>query len=82
MAKQAILDEGRKPTGKTPSLAERAARDSMEALRRQPLCDSEWALQSKRLTEFVKLLYRWDAEQRVTAKCAMMESKNSQEGVA
>ena len=82
MAKQAILKEGRKPTGKTPSLAERAARDGMEALLRQPLCDSEWALHSKRLTEFIKLLYRWDAEQRATTKCAKMESKNDQERVA
>ena len=82
MAKQAILEEGRKPTGKTPSFAERAARDGMEALRGRPSSDSEWALHSKRLTEFVKLLYRWDTEQRASVKCAKMESKNHQERVA
>ncbi len=81
MAKQAILDEPRKPTGKTPSAAERAAREDMETLR-GPFSDQEWDRHSKRLIEFVKLLSRWDAEQRASAKCAKMESKNDQERVA
>jgi hypothetical protein len=82
MAKQTIPEERQTPTGKTPSAAERSARDGVEALRGQPLSDPEWARLSKRLTEFVMLLYRWDAEQRATTKCAKMESKNDQERVA
>ncbi len=72
----------RKPTGKTPSAAERSARESVEAFRSYPLSDHEWNRQSKRLTEFVKLLARWDSEQRASVKCAKMESKADRERVA
>ena len=82
MAKQAIPQEHRKPIGKTPSPAERAAREGVEALHGRPLSDPEWGRHSKRLTEFVKLLSRWDSEQRASAKCAKMESKIDQERVA
>ena len=82
MAKQAIPQERRKPIGKTPSPAERAAREGVEALHGRPLGDREWDRYSKRLTEFVKLLSRWDSEQRAPTKCAKMESKTDQERVA
>ncbi len=83
MAKRAVADEPQKTIGKKAlSCSERAARDGVEAFRGQPLSDPEWARLSKRLTKFVKLLYRWNAEQRASAKCAKMESKNDQERVA
>jgi hypothetical protein len=83
MAKRAVADEPRKSIGKTRlSATERAARESLEALGGRPLSDPEWDRYSRRLTEFVKLIYRWDAEQRASAKCAKMESKNDQERVA
>ncbi len=83
MAKRAVAEEPRKAIGKTAqSCAERAAREGLEALRGRPSSDPEWDRHSKRLTEFVKLLSRWDAEQRASAKCAKMESKNDQERVA
>ena len=82
MAKRRIAEEPQKAIGKTvPSATERAARESVEALRSQPLSDREWSRQSKRLTEFVKLLSRWDAEQRAATKCAKMESKTDRERV-
>jgi len=83
MAKRPVAEEPQKGIGKTAqSCSERTARDGMEALCAHPLSDSEWVRHSKRLTEFVRLLYRWDAEQRASAKCAKMESKNDQERVA
>jgi negative regulator of replication initiation len=83
MAKRRVAKEPRKAMGKTvPSATERAARDNVEALRSYPLSDQEWNRQSKRLTEFVKLLGRWDAEQRAATKCAKMESKTDRERVA
>jgi hypothetical protein len=83
MAKRAVADEPRKAIGKTAlSETERAARESLEALRNRPSSDQEWDRHSKRLIEFVKLLSRWDAERRASAKCAKMESKNDQERVA
>jgi hypothetical protein len=82
MAKRAVANEPRKTIGKKAlSRSERAARESLEALR-GPFSDQEWDRHSKRLTEFVKLLSRWDAEQCASAKCAKMESKNDQERVA
>lgn len=65
-----------------PSAAEQAARESLEALRGSPLSDQEWDRHAKRLTEFVKFLSRWDAEQRDAAKCAKIESKPDREWVA
>jgi hypothetical protein len=83
MAKRRVAKEPQKAIVKTaPSATERAARESVEALRSQPLSDHEWSRQSKRLTEFVKLLARWDSEQRAAAKCAKMESKADRERVA
>ncbi len=83
MAKRAVAEESQKAIGKTAqSCSERAARESLEALGGRPLSDPEWDRYSKRLIEFVKLLSRWDAEQRAAAKCAKMESKNDQERVA
>lgn len=83
MAKRRVAEEPQKAIGQTaPSSTERAARESVEALRSQPLSDQEWSRQSKRLTEFVKLLARWDSEQRASAKCAKMESKADRERVA
>jgi hypothetical protein len=82
MAKRTVAKERRRAIGKTPSPTERAAREGLEALRGRPLSDQEWYRHSKRLTEFVKLLSRWDAEQRASAKCAKMESKTNQERVA
>jgi hypothetical protein len=83
MAKRAIPDERRNAIEKTaPSATERAARESVEALRSYPLSDHEWNRQSKRLIEFVRLLGRWDAEQRAATKCAKMESKTDRERVA
>ena len=83
MAKRAVAKEPRKAIGKTAlSATEQAARESLEALGGRPFSDPEWDRYSKRLTEFVKLLCRWDAEQRATTKCAKMESKNDQERVA
>ncbi len=82
MAKQAIPQERRKPIGKTLSPAERAARERLEALHCRPLSDPEWDRYSKRLTEFVKLLSRWDFEQRGSTKCAKMESETDQKRVA
>jgi len=54
----------------------------MEALHARPLSDQEWDRHAKRLTEFVKFLSRWDAEQRAAAKCAKMDSKADRERVA
>ena len=83
MAKRRVAKEPQKAIVKTsPSATERAARESVEALRSQPLSDQEWARQSKRLAEFAKLLARWDSEQRASAKCAKMESKADRERVA
>jgi hypothetical protein len=83
MAKRRVAKEPQKAIGKTvPSATERGARESVEALRSYPLSDQEWSRQSKRLTEFVKLLARWDSEQRASAKCAKMESKADRERVA
>ncbi len=83
MAKRRVAKEPQKAVGKTvPSAIERAARESAEALRSYPLSDREWDRQSKRLTEFVKFLARWDAEQRAATKCAKMESKTDRERVA
>ncbi len=83
MAKRRLAKKAQQAIGKTvPSAIERAARESVEALRSYPLSDREWDRQSKRLTEFVKLLARWDSEQRASAKCAKMESKADQERVA
>jgi hypothetical protein len=83
MAKQRAATETQKVIGQTArSTAERAARAGVEALCGGPLSDREWARQSKRLTEFVKLLARWDSEQRASAKCAKMESKADRERVA
>ncbi len=82
MAKRAVAEEPQKAIGTTAqSCSERAARESLEALRGR-FSDLEWDRHSKRLIEFVKLLSRWDAEQRASAKCAKMESKNHQERVA
>jgi hypothetical protein len=81
MAKRRVATERRKAIGMVPS-SERAARAGVEALLRRPLSDQEWSRQSKRLTEFVKLLARWDAEQRAATKCAKMESKTDRERVA
>jgi hypothetical protein len=82
MAKQAAA-ESQKAIGKTvQSCSERAARESLEALGGRTFSDQEWVRHSKRLTEFVKLLYRWDAEQRASSKCAKMESKNDRARVA
>jgi hypothetical protein len=83
MAKRRVAKEPQEAIRKTvPSVTERAARQSMEALRSQPLSDHDWSRQSKRLIEFVKLLARWDFEQRAAAKCAKMESKADRERVA
>jgi hypothetical protein len=83
MAKRAIPEERRNAIEKTaPSATERAARAGVEALRSRPLSDQEWIRQSKRLTEFVNLLARWDSAQRASAKCAKMESKADRERVA
>jgi hypothetical protein len=83
MAKRRVAEEPQKTTGQiVPSTTERAARAGVEALRGGPLSDYEWSRQSKRLTEFVKLLARWDSEQRASAKCAKMESKADRERVA
>jgi hypothetical protein len=83
MAKRRVAGEVQKMIGQTvPSPTERAARAGVEALRGGPLSDQEWARQSKRLTEFVKLLARWDSEQRAATKCAKMESKTDRERVA
>jgi hypothetical protein len=83
MAKRRVAKEPQKAIGQTvPSTTERAARAVVEALHGRPLSDPEWNRQSKRLTEFVKLLARWDSEQRAAAKCAKMESKADQERVA
>ena len=65
-----------------PSASEQAARACVEALRARPLTDQEWDRHSKRLTEFVRFLSRWDAEQRDAAKCAKIESKPDRERVA
>jgi len=81
MAKRAVAEKSQKPRKTAPAATERAARESLEALR-GPFSDPEWDRHSKRLIEFVKLLCRWDAEQRASAKCAKMESKNDQERVA
>jgi hypothetical protein len=82
MAKRRVAKERQKAIGMVPSASERAARAGVDALRSQPLSDHEWSRQSKRLTEFVKLLSRWDAEQRAATKCAKMESKTDRERVA
>lgn len=83
MAKRRVAEEPQKAIVKTaPSATERAARESVDALRSQPLSDQEWARQSKRLAEFAKLLVRWGSEQRASAKCAKMESKADRERVA
>jgi hypothetical protein len=82
MAKRAVSKERRRSIGKVSSATERAARAGVEALRGRPLGDQEWNRQSKRLTEFVKLLGRWDAEQRAATKCAKMESQTDRERVA
>ena len=83
MAKRRVAEEPQKAIGQTaPFTTERAARESVEALRSEPLSDQEWARQSKRLAEFVNLLARWDSEQRAAAKCAKMESKADRERVA
>jgi hypothetical protein len=83
MAKRRVAEKPQKAIGQTvPSASERAARAGVEALRGSPLSDQEWTRQSKRLVEFVKLLARWDSEQRAAAKCAKMESKADRERVA
>jgi hypothetical protein len=82
MAKRTVAEERRKTIGKAPSVTERAARESLEALRGRPFSDQEWDRHSKRLTEYIRLLSRWDSEQRGSAKCAKMESKTDQERVA
>jgi hypothetical protein len=83
MAKRAVLEERRKATRKTaPSASEQAARETVEGLHARPLSDQEWDRYSKRLTHFVRLLSRWDAEQRASAKCAKMDSKADRERVA
>jgi hypothetical protein len=83
MAKRRVAEESQKAIGQTArSTTERAARAGVEALRGGRLSDQEWARQSKRLAEFVKLLARWDSEQRAAAKCAKMESKADRERVA
>jgi hypothetical protein len=83
MTKRRVAEDPQKAIGQTvPSPTERAARAVVEALRGGPLSDQEWSRQSKRLTEFVKLLARWDSEQRASAKCAKMESKADRERVA
>ena len=83
MAKRRVTAESRKAIGQTaPSATERAARQSVEVLGGGPLSDQEWNRQSKRLIEFVKLLSRWDVDQRAATKCAKMESKTDRERVA
>jgi hypothetical protein len=83
MAKRAVAEKPQKAIGKTAqSCSERAARESLEALGGRPFSDQEWDRLSKRLNEFVKLLSRWDAEQRASTKCAKMESQSDQERVA
>jgi hypothetical protein len=83
MAKRAVSEQRSKATGKAvPSAAEQAAREDMEALYGRPLIDEEWNRHSKRLAEFVRILSRWDAEQRSSPRCAKMESKPDQKWVA
>jgi hypothetical protein len=82
MAKRRVAEEPNAIVKTAPSTTERAARASVEALHGRPLSDPEWARQSKRLAEFVKLLARWDSEQRASAKCAKMGSKADRERVA
>jgi hypothetical protein len=82
MAKRAVAEKSQKPRKTAPAATERVAREDMETLRGRPFSNQEWDRHSKRLIEFVKLLCRWDAEQRASAKCAKMESKNDQERVA
>jgi hypothetical protein len=83
MTERRVAEEPQKAMGQTArSTTERAARAGLEALRGGPLSEQEWARQSKRLAEFVKLLARWDSEQRAAAKCAKMESKADRERVA
>jgi len=54
--------------------AEQAARRELEVLLGGPLTDEEWRRQSNRLKEYVKMLARWDSEQRA-AGCATMGCK-------
>jgi hypothetical protein len=83
VANRGVNEERWKAIGKTaPSASEQAAREAMEALHARPLSDQEWDRHAKRLTEFVKFLSRWDAEQRAAAKCAKMDSKADRERVA
>jgi hypothetical protein len=83
MAKRAVFEERRKATRKTtPSASEQAARETVEGLHARPFSDQEWDRHSNRLTDFVKLLSRWDSEQRASAKCAKMDSKADRERVA
>jgi hypothetical protein len=83
MAKRAVAEKGQKAVGKTALCAtEEAAREDLETLHGCPLSEQEWHRQSKRLTEFAKLLCRWETEQRAAAKCAKMESKTNHERVA
>jgi len=46
------------------SRAERSARAELERKIERPLSDVEWAEQSKRLLQFVRILKRWDLEQQ------------------
>lgn len=83
MAKRAASEERQRVIEKTiPSAAEQAARAGMEAFHSRQSIDEEWNHHSKRLTEFVRILSRWDAEQRTSPKCAKMESKSDRERVA
>jgi len=83
MAKRAVPEQRQKVIGKTvPSAAEQAAREDIETLYGRPFIDEEWNRHSKRLAEFVRILSRWDAEQRSSPRCAKMESKPHQQRVA
>ena len=67
---------------KTPSAAEQAAREDLEARHGHSLTNEEWHRNSHRLMEFVAILTRWDAEQCAVEKCAKMEAKAKKEQVA
>jgi hypothetical protein len=62
MARRGIHLQG-KPDGSN-SPAERAARAELERQLERPLSDVEWAEQSKRLLQFVRILKRWNLEQQ------------------
>ena len=76
MARRATsFEKGGKCRVSTSTTAGQSARADIEAIVGHPVSDDEWHRQSNRLEEYVRILSRWDAEQRDAGRCAKIDSK-------